>query len=94
MKKFSKEGVSLLDRADALSETRHNLTHGVITHMEARDGKYLLESRKIQKDGMHIVEEFIFDVREFPKLANKLVVLGRDAIQFSHRLLAVVRGVP
>jgi hypothetical protein len=84
--KHGVDGIALLDRADALADMRHDLTHGVITHMEARDGKYLLENRKIQRDGRHTVKEVVFDVRGFPALADKLVILGRDAIQFSHRL--------
>jgi hypothetical protein len=82
--KFRADGVDVLDRADALAEARHNLTHGVITSIEAKDGKYFLENRTMQKDGFHTVKNFVFDVREFPVLADKLVILGRDAIRLTH----------
>jgi hypothetical protein len=86
LKKYSADGVSVLDRADTLSDTRHDLTHGVITSIESKDGKYFLENRKIQRDGKHIVKDVVFNVRGFPALADKLADLGTDAIRLSHRL--------
>ena len=86
MKKHGLDGISILDKADALAETRHDLTHGVITSIESKDGKYLLENRKMQRDGRHTVKNVVFDVRGFPVLANKLADLGTQAIRLSDRL--------
>lgn len=86
LKAFKDDCIDVLERADDLSETRHDLTHGVITSIESKDGKFFLENRKIQRDGMHTIKNVVFDVRQFPVLADKLADLGRDAIAISQRL--------
>lgn len=86
MSSYSQEGIALLDRADELSETRHDLTHAVITHMESKNGKYMMENLKVGRDGLQTIKSVVFDVRGFPKLGEKLARLGSDAVHFSHRL--------
>lgn len=83
---FKDEGLGILDRGDALADIRNDLTHAVITHMEAKDGRFIMENRKTTSDGLHVVKSVVFDVREFPALAHKLVILGKDAVHFSDRL--------
>lgn len=86
LRKFCVEGIAILDRGEALAETRHNLTHGVITSVESKGGIFMLENRRTRPDGRHTVKNVEFNVRDFPTLADNLVVLGRDAIRLSSRI--------
>jgi hypothetical protein len=83
---FKDRGIDVLDRADTLSVTRNDLTHAVITSLESVDGKFEMMNRKLNKDGTHTTKNVQFDVRGFPELSLKLVLLGRDAIHLSHDL--------
>jgi hypothetical protein len=82
----------ILDRADALATTRNDLMHSVVTHVHPIRGEYRLSKIDIEKD-RQVYREVIFASRAFPKLAEELLDLGRDAGRFGLELLALERRV-
>lgn len=68
---------ALLDKSDALAKKRNDLTHGVVTHVEIKDGVYNFS--KIDYVGSdHSYRDFSFDPNEFPVLAQELLDLGGE----------------
>ena len=60
---------------ERLSEIRHALIHGTISEVTQRDGVYSYIKLNVQKD-THEVQEFKFDLKQFPALSDELVKLG------------------
>ena len=58
---FKEKGLALLERAATLSNIRDDLTHGVITSLEPKDGKFFLEGKTIHKDGRHEIRTIVMD---------------------------------
>jgi hypothetical protein len=83
---YKERALEILGRADKLSETRHDATHAVITSMDDVDGVYEMVNKKLNIDGSHWIKEVRFDVRDFPALSLKLVLLGKDAVHLSNEL--------
>lgn len=74
------EANALLDKSDVLSKKRNDLTHGVVTHIEIKDGVYNFS--KIDYVGSdHSYRDFSFDPNEFPTLAQELLYLGGEVTQ-------------
>lgn len=68
---------ALLDKSDVLAKRRNDLTHGVVTHVELKDGAYNFS--KIDYVGSdHSYRDFLFDPNEFPTLAQELLDLGGE----------------
>ncbi len=86
LSQYKQDAIEILAKGDRLADTRHKMTHAVVTHMKPRNGKYELVNRKLRRDGSHIIEDVIFDPRGFPDLSKDLGLLGRDAILLSGRL--------
>lgn len=69
------EANTLLEKSDALATRRNDLTHGVVTHTEIKDGVYSFS--KIDYVGSdHSYRDFAFDPNDFPTLAQELLDLG------------------
>lgn len=71
------EATGILDRADKLSRTRHDLTHGVVTHTKARSGRFDFAKIDYVRSG-HDYRDFSFHFAAFPALAKELLTLGTD----------------
>lgn len=72
---LKKEATEILSRGDHISKTRHDLMHGVVTHIEAVDGRYTFS--KIDYVGQnHTYRDFVFSPEDFPALAEDLLRLG------------------
>jgi hypothetical protein len=78
LSKFRKEGLALVAEMERLSETRHDLTHGVIKSVSPVDlFRYELVNRRLdRKTAFHTIKEVSFDMRDFPKLGTQLLELG------------------
>lgn len=85
---YRDDALSILGRADDLAETRNDLTHAVITHLESKRGRYELQRLKIDKQANHELVEIVFEVTRFPRLSRDLVALAADAIELSRSLMA------
>jgi len=72
----------LSDDFEYLSEIRHALIHGAISEVTQRDGVYSYIKLNVQKD-THEVQEFQFDLKQFPALSDKLVELGAASVEFA-----------
>ena len=83
---FKDDAIEILDRTRVLAEVRDDLTHGVITHMEPIHGKFFLSGLQLKDDGTHSTRDIVFDSKGFPELAEKIVKLGRDALDLSRRI--------
>ncbi len=71
------EANALLDKSDVLAARRNDLTHGVVTHTEIKDGVYNFS--KIDYIGPdHCYRDFTFDPNDFPTLAQELLDLGGE----------------
>lgn len=69
------EASEILRHSDELSKTRHDLTHGVVTHVQAVDGTYTFSKIDYVGHG-HAYRDLVFDAKGFPKLAEDLLRLG------------------
>jgi len=77
LSKYKATALDILEKADAVSVTRHDLTHAVITGIEPKDFfKFEMVNRKLNRSGMHTDKDVTFDIRGFPRLAGDLVDLG------------------
>lgn len=89
------EASALLEKSDVLADKRNDLTHGVVTHTEIKDGVYNFS--KIDYIGSdHIYRDFAFDPNDFPVLAQELLDLGGEVTrlglkvnEIEHRLSKV-----
>lgn len=72
----------LSDDFECLSEMRHVLIHGAISEVTQRDGVYSYIKLNVQKDTQE-VQEFQFDLKQFPALSDKLVELGAASVEFA-----------
>lgn len=87
LSKYKTAALDIFDRADKLSETRHDLTHAVITRIEPIDFfKFEMVNRKLQRSGMHTQKDIVFDIRGFPHLAKELVDLGQKSVRLTSDL--------
>jgi hypothetical protein len=69
------EAYALLDKSDVVAKKRNDLTHGVLTRVEMKDGVYSFS--KIDYVGFdHSYRDFSFDPNDFPILAEELMDLG------------------
>lgn len=87
---FATDANKMLDDADSLSETRNDLTHAVITHLEPRNGKYYMAKIDYTKT-QHEWREVIFDSKSFPRLSADLVRLAGETARLGMRLQALAR---
>jgi hypothetical protein len=71
------EATEILSRSDELSTKRHDLMHGVVTHVEAIDGCYNFSKIDYVGHG-HSYRDFVFNPEDFPKLAEDLLRLGAE----------------
>ena len=67
----------------ALSETRHNLVHGVVTAINLEHGIFPMEKFDYRNNTLKDIQ---FDPKAFPKLAQDLLDLGKTITQFGHAL--------
>lgn len=72
------EAAEILCRGDKLSKTRHDLMHGVVTHIKSVEGRYTFAKIDYVGDG-HAYRDFVFNAEDFPSLADELLHLGRQA---------------
>jgi hypothetical protein len=87
LSKHKRTAIEMLDKADQLSVTRHDLTHAVITAVEPVDFfKFEMVNRRLQRSGMHTVKDITFDIRGFPQLAKELVDLGAKSVRLTSDL--------
>ena len=82
---YVEEGDKLLDRIQALSKNRHDLVHGVVTSISQVNGVFPIDKLDYSTQG-NIIRRIHFDPNSFPKLADELVVLGRDTPIFGRKL--------
>lgn len=69
------EALEIFAKSDALSKKRNDLTHGVVTDVEVKDGVYNFS--KIDYVGSdHSYRDFVFNPNDFPCLAQELTELG------------------
>lgn len=91
LQKYADEGLSLVERANNLSDERNDLIHGVIRNMRAVEGKFPLAifdyDRSDKTTNWHVLREFRFGPDDFSKLESKLVPLAGEVADFGHRLL-------
>ncbi len=79
------EANALLDKSDVLAIKRNDLTHGVVTHTEIKDGVYNFS--KIGYVGSdYSYRDFAFDPYDFPTLAQELVNLGGEVTQLGMKV--------
>lgn len=69
------EAMEILNRSKELSQSRHDLTHGVVTHVKAVDGRYTFSKIDYVGHG-HAYRDFTFSPEDFPRLAEALLRLG------------------
>lgn len=91
MRKYAAQGVDLVDRADAISDDRNDLVHGVLTKLRPVEKKWVFHifdyDRSDKTTNWHVLRFFNFGVDEFLKLERKLVPLAGEVGKFGHRLL-------
>lgn len=88
LNQFRDEAMELLSKSDELSKKRNDLTHGVMTHIEVREGVYNFS--KIDYVGSeHSYRDFILDPKEFPSLAQDLVDIGAQVTRLGMRVTEV-----
>ncbi|MEW6647330.1 MAG: hypothetical protein AB1450_09045 [Pseudomonadota bacterium] len=75
---LKREAIELLDISCKLSKMRHDLTHGVVTHIQAVDGRYTFSKIDYVSHG-HTYRDFVFNPEDFPRLAEDLLRLGSQA---------------
>jgi hypothetical protein len=84
------EGRVLVADFRRLSAMRHQIIHGAVSSVSAKDGGFEFMKLDI-KDDEHVVRDFRFDGQEFPKLTKDLIDLGANTIKFAGRLWEIVR---
>lgn len=82
---FAEEGLLILEKAKTLSATRHDLSHGVATSITPVRGVFPFSVIKHEAQH-HIVRDFVFNPKDFPKLAKALLDLGAESLRFGERL--------
>lgn len=91
---FKKDIIALLDDAEGLAQDRNRFTHAVVTSIEANRFKFSFDQLKVDRKGGHTLTEFLFDVREFPKLAARFSRLSTDAMNLSARFVKKLGTLP
>lgn len=74
-----------MNRSKELSQSRHDLTHGVVTHIKAVDGRYTFSKIDYVGQG-HTYRDFVFNPEDFPKLAEDLLRLGAETTRLGLKL--------
>lgn len=85
------EGEALITSFRDLSNKRHDLIHGAISSLSAKDGAFKFAKLDI-KDDIHVLREFSFDAADFPKLSKELIELGSKAVTFGHQLSDIAKS--
>ncbi len=74
---------TILDIAEVIAVTRHDVTHSVVENIEPIDGGFSMVNRKLLSNGTHTMKSLLFEAKNFPKLSKDLLHLGREAILIS-----------
>ncbi len=80
------EGEMLVSKFEGFSSSRHDLIHGALGNLSLEEGVFRFHKLDIKND-IHVVREVLFDPEDFPKIADYLISLGKDAADFGHKLL-------
>lgn len=89
---FALRAEEILSHAEGLAATRHGLTHAVVSHTEASNGRFILKKLKLDANAKSTLDDFVFDVANFPALTSSLSKLVTDAIEMSADLIAAYKG--
>lgn len=84
------ESTEILDRSCELSKARHDLTHGVVTHVQAVDGCYTFSKIDYVGHG-HAYRDFVFNPEDFPKLVEELLRLGAQTTRLGMKIDEIQR---
>ncbi len=71
---LKKDAIEILDKSDVFSKKRNDLTHGVVTHLETKDGVYHF-SKIDNFNSEHRYRDFVFNPADFPNLTDELLDL-------------------
>lgn len=93
LRPLENEATGILDRADKLSHTRHDLTHGVVTHTEARNGRFDFSKIDYVRSG-HAYRDFSFHFAAFPALAKDLLALGDATTRLGIKIAQIEERLP
>jgi hypothetical protein len=85
------EGEALVADFRRLSAMRHQLIHGAVSSVSAKNGGFEFIKLEITDD-KQVVREFRFDGQEFPKLTTDLIDLGARAVKFAGRLWEIAKN--
>ncbi len=84
--------IDILIAVNNFAQKRHDLIHGAVASLEAKDGKYTL-LRTVYAKQMHATREVTLDLRNFPTLSGELVDLQTRAIRLvSDTMNAIAPG--
>ncbi|HUW49430.1 MAG TPA: hypothetical protein VMV75_00280 [Sulfuricella sp.] len=86
---YRDEGATLVANFRKLSDRRHDIIHGAIASVSAKDGAFIFAKLDLKND-IHVVREFRFDAADFPALTKQLIDLGSQSTTFARRLWEVV----
>jgi len=82
---LKKDAIEILDKSDVISKKRNDLTHGVVTRLEAKDGVYHF-SKIDNFKSEHRYRDFVFNPADFPNLTEELVDLCAKASDLGLRV--------
>jgi hypothetical protein len=69
---------SLVSNFESLSQKRHDLVHGALVDTKDINGVYAFMRLETHPD-IHKIKQSLYDLREFPALADACLRLGADA---------------
>ncbi|MDB5531750.1 MAG: hypothetical protein JWO28_65 [Hyphomicrobiales bacterium] len=83
------EGEALASNFRKLSNERHDLIHGAVATVSAKDGAFTFAKLDIKED-FHVVREVRLEASQFRALTRALLDLGAQATAFARRLWELV----
>lgn len=86
-----KEGETLLNNFNNLSERRHGLIHGALSDFDLTDGRFTFTKMDDEED-YHTFRRFNFDAEMFEKLIKELGNLQYAAGRVANRLAQVIES--
>lgn len=87
------EGLEVMTEVTRLATVRHDLVHGAIKELRAKDGKFSF-ARIDYHDQIHSMRDVEFDLTKFPALSIEFVDLGSRVFALALSLLALAQAHP
>jgi hypothetical protein len=88
---FKKECDDVLNRFEALSQSRHDIVHGAIDSISAENGVFSLTKIDVKPKQQHEVRTVILDDFDWAEYRRALMKLGADGVSLSRRVWDAVK---